>query len=115
VLREWTRERGGRAEDPLFPTRTGRRLSTDAVEQRVSTHTAVAARQRPSLHGKRVSPHVLRHSAAMSLLHAGVDTSVIALWLGHADIRATSVYLHEVSGIASDGRRLPGSAAMQAV
>src|SRR5258708_10577091 len=94
VLREWTRERGGRAEDPLFPTRTGRRLSRDAVERRVSTHTAVAARQQPSLHGKRVSPHVLRHSAAMSLLHAGVDTSVIALWLGHADIRATSVYLH---------------------
>lgn len=94
VLREWTRERGGQAEDPLFPTRTGRRLSRDAVEQRVSTHTAVAAQQRPSLHGKRVSPHVLRHSAAMSLLHAGVDTSVIALWLGHADIRATSVYLH---------------------
>jgi len=94
VLREWTRERGGRAEDPLFPTRTGRRLSRDAVERRVSTHTAAAAQQQPSLRGKRVSPHVLRHSAAMSLLHAGVDTSVIALWLGHADIRATSVYLH---------------------
>ncbi len=94
VLREWTRERGGQADDPLFPTRTGRRLSRDAVEQRVSTHTAVAAQQQPSLHGKRVSPHVLRHSAAMSLLHAGVDTSVIALWLGHADVRATNVYLH---------------------
>jgi site-specific recombinase XerD len=94
VLREWTRERGGRAEDPLFPTRTGRRLSRDAVERRVSTHTTVAAQQRPSLHRKRVSPHVLRHTAAMSLLHAGVDTSVIALWLGHADIRATNVYLH---------------------
>ena len=93
VLREWTRERGGRAEDPLFqPARP--RLRRDAVERRVSTHTAVAARQRPSLHGKRVSPHVLRHSAAMSLLHAGVDTSVIALWLGHADVRATNVYLH---------------------
>ena len=94
VLREWTRERGGRADDPLFPTRTGRRLTRDAVERRVSTHTSVAARRQPSLHGKRVSPHVLRHSAAMSLLHAGVDTSVIALWLGHADVRATNVYLH---------------------
>ncbi len=65
VLREWTRERGGRAEDPLFPTRTGRRLSRDAVERRVSTHTSVAAQRQPSLHGKRVSPHVLRHSAVI--------------------------------------------------
>ena len=94
VLREWTRERGGRAEDPLFPTRTGRRLSRDAVQRRVSTHTVVAARQRPSLHGKRVSPHVLRHSAAMSLLHAGVDTSVIALWMGHENTATTQVYIH---------------------
>jgi site-specific recombinase XerD len=94
VLREWMRERGGRAEDPLFPTRTGRRLSRDAVEHRLATHTAFAARRCPTLRGKRVSPHVLRHSAAMSLLHAGVDTSVIALWLGHADVRATNVYLH---------------------
>jgi site-specific recombinase XerD len=94
VLREWARERGGRAEDPLFPTRTGRRLSRDAVERRVSTHTAVAAQRQPSLQDQRVSPHVLRHSAAMSLLHAGVDTTVIALRLGHADIRATNVYLH---------------------
>lgn len=94
VLRGWKRERGGRAEDPLFPTRTGRRLSRDAVEGRMTTHTAVAAARCPSLRGKRVSPHVLRHSAAMSLLHAGVDTSVIALWLGHADLRATNVYLH---------------------
>jgi site-specific recombinase XerD len=75
VLREWTRERGGQAGDPLFPTRTGRRLSRDAVERRVSTHTAVAARQQPSLHDKRVSPHVLRHSAAMSLQGRGVASS----------------------------------------
>src|SRR5258708_20056935 len=74
VLREWTRERGGRAEDPLFPTRTGRRLSRDAVERRVSTHTAVAARQQPSLHGKRATPHALPHSPPMSLLHPAVAT-----------------------------------------
>src|SRR5215472_11317494 len=76
------------------PTRTGRRLSRDAIERRLATHTAAAARKCPTLHGKHVTPHVLRHSAAMSLLHVGVDTSVIALWLGHADVRATSVYLH---------------------
>ena len=94
VLREWARERDGRPGDPLFPARTGRRLSRDAIEHRLATHTAAAARKCPTLHGKHVTPHVLRHSAAMSLLHAGVDTSVIALWLGHADIRATNVYLH---------------------
>jgi site-specific recombinase XerD len=94
TIRDWTRERGGGPEDPLFPTRTGRRLSRDAVEGRLTTHAAIAARTCPTLYVKHVSPHVLRHSAAMSLLRAGVDTSVIALWLGHADIRATNVYRH---------------------
>lgn len=94
VLREWTRELAGRAEDPLFPTSTGRRLSRDAIERRISTHAAIAAERCPSLSAKRISPHVLRHTAAMSLLQAGVDTSVIALWLGHADLRSTNVYLH---------------------
>jgi site-specific recombinase XerD len=48
----------------------------------------------PSLQGKRLSPHVLRHTSAMQLLHAGVDTSVIALWLGHETVRTTQIYLH---------------------
>ncbi|HZE14869.1 MAG TPA: tyrosine-type recombinase/integrase, partial [Mycobacterium sp.] len=46
----------------------------------------------------------LRHTAAMTLLHAGVDTSVIALWLGHQSPVTTHIYLHELSGIASGGR-----------
>ena len=94
VLREWLSERGGLADDPLFTTRTGRRLSRDAVERRVSTCADLAADRCASLRDKRVTAHVLRHTCAMSLLQAGVDTSVIALWLGHADVRATSVYLH---------------------
>jgi site-specific recombinase XerD len=94
VLRVWLHERGGRPDDPLFPTRTGRRLSRDAVERRVARHTAVAAERCPSLHAKRLSPHVLRHTSAMQLLQAGVDTSVIALWLGHEDVRSTQIYLH---------------------
>ncbi|PZS12917.1 MAG: integrase [Pseudonocardiales bacterium] len=94
LLRSWLRERGGRPADPLFPTRTGRRLSRDAVALRVATHTATAAQRCPSLLNKKVHPHVLRHSCAMSLLHAGVDTSVIALWLGHAGVRSTDAYLH---------------------
>jgi site-specific recombinase XerD len=94
LLRSWMHERGGCPTDPLFPTRTGRRLSRDAVALRVSTHAAAAAEHCPSLTGKKVHPHVLRHSCAMSLLHAGVDTSVIALWLGHAGVRSTDAYVH---------------------
>ena len=94
IIRGWLTERAGRPGDPLFCTRTGRRLSRDAVAQRIHTHTATAARRCPSLAGKRVHPHVLRHSCAMTLLQAGVDTSVIALWLGHAGVRSTDPYLH---------------------
>lgn len=94
VLGIWLAERAGRAGDPLFPARTGRRLSRDAVERRVATHAAAAAERCPSLRAKRLHPHVLRHSCAMSLLQARVDRAVIALWLGHADIRSTDAYIH---------------------
>ena len=94
VLSSWIKERAGRPPDPLFATRTGRRLSRDAIERRVAIHTKTATGRCPSLAGKRLHPHVLRHSCAMSLLQAGVDTTVIALWLGHADVRSTQPYLH---------------------
>lgn len=94
LLHAWLRERAGRPGDPLFPTRAGRRLSRDAIAQRVSTHTTTAAKRCPSLQGKPVHPHVLRHTCAMTLLQAGVDTSVIALWLGHAGVRSTDAYVH---------------------
>jgi integrase len=79
---------------PVFPTRTGRRLTRDAFERRVATHVAAAEQCCPSLAGKRVHPHVLRHSCAMSLLQARVDSTVIALWLGHADTSSTQQYFH---------------------
>ncbi len=94
VIRTWLAERAGRAEDPLFPTKTGRRLSTDAIEQRVNIHAATAAKDCLPLQTKNLHPHVLRHTCAMSLLQAGVDVSVIALWLGHADMRSTDAYIH---------------------
>jgi site-specific recombinase XerD len=94
VLSIWLDERAGHAQDPLFCTRTGRRLSRDAIERRLAIHAKTATKQCPSLVGKRLHPHVLRHSCAMSLLQAGVDTTVIALWLGHADTRSTDPYLH---------------------
>lgn len=94
VLRVWLAERAGAPRDPLFPTRTGTPLSRDAVERRLTKYTAIAAAGCPSLRAKRVTAHVLRHTAAMRLLQAGVDTSVIALWLGHEQVETTQIYLH---------------------
>lgn len=94
VLRAWLKERQGRPPDPLFPTRRGTPLSRDAVEHLVAKHTRTAATHCLSLTDKKVTPHTLRHSTAMALLHAGVDTSVIALWLGHESAETTQIYLH---------------------
>ncbi|MCE7003126.1 site-specific integrase [Kibdelosporangium philippinense] len=94
VLRAWLAERAGLPADPLFPTRRGGPMSRDALQRRVSIHAATAARSCPTLGEKKISPHVLRHSAAMRLLHAGVDISVIALWMGHENTATTQVYIH---------------------
>ncbi len=94
VLRAWLDERGAAEGDPLFSTSRGRRLSTDAVALIVAKHVEAAAQFCPTLASKNVSPHVLRHTAAMRLLHAGVDTSTIALWLGHEQVETTQIYLH---------------------
>jgi integrase/recombinase XerD len=94
VLKAWTRERAGEPDAPLFTTTTGHALSRDALEHRLAKHAATAITTCPSLKAKTISPHVLRHTAAMRLLRAGVDTTVIALWLGHEQIRTTQIYLH---------------------
>jgi integrase/recombinase XerD len=94
VLRGWIRERDGQPDEPLFPTSRGRTISRDAVAVLVAKHTRAAAERCLTLHTKSVSPHVLRHTAAMNLLHAGVDSTVIALWLGHESIEATQIYIH---------------------
>jgi integrase/recombinase XerD len=91
ILRGWLAERGGAGPDPLFPSRRGTRLSRDAVEHLVARHAATAARTCPSIAAKHVTPHVMRHSAAMSLLHAGIDITVIALWLGCAARRSCRI------------------------
>ena len=94
VLRGWFIERAGEPRTPLFPTRTGHALSRDAIEHRIAHYTGIAANSCPSLASKTITAHVLRHTCAMRLLLAGVDTSVIALWLGHVSVETTQIYLH---------------------
>jgi integrase/recombinase XerD len=94
VLRAWQQEHSGTATDPLFPNRRGTPLGRDGLQRRLTNYTTIATRTCPSLRGKRITPHVLRHSAAMRLLAAGVDTAVIALWLGHENVATTQIYIH---------------------
>jgi integrase/recombinase XerD len=94
VLRVWLAERRGEPCAPLFPSRRRGPLSRDGVALLVAKHAGAATQRCPSLGGKTVSPHVLRHTCAMSLLAVGVDISVIALWLGHEGVETTQIYLH---------------------
>ena len=94
VLEAWLLERPDAPDTPVFSSRRGGRLSDDAVEHLVARHAAAGTTRCPSLATKHVTPHTLRHTAAMQLLQRGVDRSVIALWLGHESIETTQMYLH---------------------
>jgi site-specific recombinase XerD len=95
LMQAWLTERAGTSTDPLFPGPKGKPLSRDAIRRLVDRHVAAAAATCPSLTGKAVTPHTLRHSCAMNLRRHGVDAATIALWLGHEDVRTTyGVYMH---------------------
>jgi site-specific recombinase XerD len=94
VLRGWLDELTTDPNTPLFPNRRGGRLSRDAIEHRIAHYTTKAGAACPSLQGKTITAHTLRHTTAMRLLHAGIDTSIIALWLGHESVDTTQIYLH---------------------
>lgn len=93
LLATWIGDRTGESV-PLFPSIRGERLSRDALEHLVRKHCLTASRACPSIGAKRVTPHTLRHSTAMDLLHHGVDPAVIALWLGHESVETTQIYIH---------------------
>jgi site-specific recombinase XerD len=93
ILKRWLQEPSHGVGQILFPNARGGRLSADGVQYLLAKHVAVARQRCPSLALKHVTPHVLRHTAAMELLQAGVDRSVIALWLGHESIETTQIYL----------------------
>ncbi|MBN1606182.1 MAG: tyrosine-type recombinase/integrase [Polyangiaceae bacterium] len=94
VLASWLGECKMDPNTFVFPSSRGGRLSADALQRLVAKHVAVAALQSPTLTEKNVTPHTLRHSAAMEMLRRGIDRSVIALWLGHEFMDTTQIYLH---------------------
>jgi integrase/recombinase XerD len=102
VLRTWLRERQGQPRDPLFPTRRGGPLTTRAFELRLDKHIATAAHACPTLSTKRITPHTLRHTNAMLLRAENVDIYTIALWLGHATVKSTEIYLHADNKLKQD-------------
>lgn len=115
LLCDWLDELRPAPTGLLFPTRDGGRLSSDAVADLLAKHLIVASCSCPTLAAKNVTPHTLRHTNAMDMLQAGVDTTVIALWLGHASTRSTQPYLHADLTIkeAALARTAPHPAARQ--
>ena len=93
VLKAWINEQGDDESRFLFPSSSGGRLSADAVQHALAKHVAAACSGCPSLAKKHVTPHVLRHTAAMELFQAGVDRALIAIWLGHESLDTTQIYL----------------------
>jgi integrase/recombinase XerD len=93
LISAWIREVGSGTDNPLFPTRNGDRMSKSAIQERLSRAVAAATIVCPSLQGRRISPHTLRHTTAMHLLQSGVDITVIALWLGHESPATTHMYI----------------------
>ena len=93
VLKSWLREPPRGNEDVLFPSAMGKRLTVDGVQYLLNKHRVAASKTCPSLENTRVTIHRLRHTMAMDLLQAGVDRSVIALWLGHESVETTQIYV----------------------
>jgi site-specific recombinase XerD len=94
LLSGWLAEHNEDPDAPVFPSSRTGHLSADAVQRLVARHSAAAAKTCSSLVGRRITPHTLRHTAAMNLLRSGVDLTVIALWLGHESTDTTQIYLH---------------------
>ena len=94
AIRNWLTERPPEPATPVFASNRGTPLTRSAIEKIVARHAQSASASCPPLASKRISPHTLRHTCAMRLLWAGIDTSVIALWLGHERAETTQVYLH---------------------
>lgn len=92
-LRTWFERIDRRPEAPVFPNRAGKPMSRSGVEHRLRVAITKASFRCPSLRGRAISPHTVRHATAMHLLQSGVDITVIAMWLGHEDTATTHQYI----------------------
>jgi site-specific recombinase XerD len=93
ALRDWLKVRGEPKTPALFPNMRGDAMTRSGFEYILDKHVRTASAKQPSLAKKRISPHSLRHSCAMSTLQATGDIRKVALWLGHASTQSTEVYL----------------------
>jgi site-specific recombinase XerD len=93
VVKAWLREPQRGTGNILFPSARGTSLTIHGVQYMLNKHRLTASKVCSSLKHKRVTVHRLRHTMAMDLLQAGVDRSVIALWLGHEPVETTQIYL----------------------
>ena len=92
-MKSWLKERAGADDDAVFPNARDTQLSPDGVQLLLAKHVAPARQTCPTRKDKRVSLHVLGHTAAMELLQTVVHHSVIALWLGHESAETTMICL----------------------
>ena len=93
ALRAWLAIRPRVGCPELFPNAAGRAMTRSGFEYILAKHVAAAAQVQPSIAKKRVTPHVLRHSCAMHTLQATRDVRKVSLWLGHASLQSTEIYL----------------------
>ena len=99
LIRAWLPHIGPQPQQPLFPNRQGQPMTRSGVASRLERSVRTASARCASLKDKRVSPHSIRHTTAMHLLQAGVDLTVIALWLGHESVETTHQYLEADLGM----------------
>ena len=93
ALRDWLRVRPDTGQDHLFLNARGKAMTRHGFAHRLELHATTARQQMPSMTGKRIFPHLLRHSCAVHTLEATGDIRKVSLWLGHASIQSTEIYL----------------------
>lgn len=93
AIKKWLAVRNHNGDSELFLNAAGRAMTRSGFEYILTKHVVTAAGKQPSIGKKRVTPHVLRHTCAMHTLLATKDVRKVSLWLGHASLQSTEIYL----------------------